>query len=130
MVGGPVVTRAITLTGSINGLELEVRGMIRRKGPNSSDPPGPCKNCSRMIALGNTDLLLKFGVYCRYAGGSMKGHIQLFPAALKEIFESDTWSSKFRFKRRANVAADQRPATQAAIVGINQNAKQEKEKKR
>ena len=45
LTGGSVVTRAVTLTGTIDKHALEVRGMITRKGPNSADPPGPCKNC-------------------------------------------------------------------------------------
>ena len=45
LTGGSVVTRAVTLTGTIDKHALEVRGMITRKGPYSADPPGPCKNC-------------------------------------------------------------------------------------
>ena len=75
LCGGPVVTKGVTLTGSIDGHQLEVRGMIARRGPNSHDPPSPCKNCSRMMSLGTTDLLLKYGVFYRYGGSNMKGHI-------------------------------------------------------
>ena len=75
LTGGSSVTRAVTLTGTIDTHALEVRGMINRKGPNSSEPPSPCKNCTRMIPLGTTELLMKYGVFCRYAGSSMKGHI-------------------------------------------------------
>ena len=58
LCGGPVVTKGVTLTGSIDGHQLEVRGLLNRKGPNSQDPPSPCKNCSRMLSLGTTDLMM------------------------------------------------------------------------
>ena len=73
--GGPKVTKGVTLTGSIDGHQLEVRGLLNRKGPNSHDPPSPCKNCSRMMSLGASALMLKYGVFCRYGGSNMKGHI-------------------------------------------------------
>ena len=75
LTAGSVVTRAVTLTGSIDNHRVEVKGMINRKGPNSSEPPSPCKNCTRMISLGTTDMMIRYGVFCRYAGGTMKGHI-------------------------------------------------------
>ena len=72
---GSSVTRAVTLRGSIDNHRVEVKGMINRKGPNSSELPSPCKNCTRMISLGTTDMMIRYGVFCRYAGGTMKGHI-------------------------------------------------------
>ena len=97
--GGPKVTKGVTLTGSIDGHQLEVRGLLNRKGPNSHDPPSPCKNCSRMLSLGTTDLMMKYGCFCKWAGASMKGHIESWPSELREVFESELWGRKFRYKR-------------------------------
>ena len=72
---GSVVSQAVTLTGSIDGHELEVRGVIQRKGPNSSHPPSACYICSKMLSLGTTKQMVDHGVRCQWAGVSMRGHI-------------------------------------------------------
>ena len=61
---GSVVSQAVTLTGSIDGHNVEVRGVIQRKGVGSSNPPGACYICARMVSLGTTEQMVQFGVRC------------------------------------------------------------------
>ena len=52
----------------------------------------------------------------------MRGHIQLFPAALKAVFDSEAWATKFKFKRRPKVRG-QTPIRYPGILEIDEDAK-------
>ena len=58
------IKNAVTLEGLIDGHNVQVRGHVPRRGPKSSNPPGPCMFCQSMIELGSTALMLKYGVRC------------------------------------------------------------------
>ena len=103
---GSVVSKAVTLSGSIDGHEVDVRGVILRKGVGSDHPPSACKICARMISLGSTEKMIENGIRCQWAGIEMRGHITNWPAELKKTMEDPEFLQKFKhtgwnYRRRA-----------------------------
>ena len=92
-----MVALSTTFEGTIDGYPLVIKGMVYRGGPrHPTKPSGPCMFCTRMLQLGTTERLMNRGVRCQWGGQGRRGHICSYPAALKQVIESDEFTERMK----------------------------------
>lgn len=82
----------VTMTGEIDGYQLEIRGVVVRRPPAVD---GPCMFCEKMLSLGSTNRMLLEGVRCQWGGEGRKGHIQWYPTELRATIYSEAFLGKW-----------------------------------
>ena len=86
----------VTMTGKIDGHQLEIRGVVVRRPPAAN---GPCMFCEKMLNLGCTDRMILEDARCKWAGEGRRGHIQQYPPELKATIDSEAFLAKMRDHR-------------------------------
>ena len=93
ITGPKITTMKLMMTGSIDGKECEIRGLIsRRGGGEGKSNNGPCKNCVKMLDCKTTEKMQLVGVNCPYIGNP--GHIVQLPQEVQEVVGSKEWLEK------------------------------------
>ena len=75
-----------------------------------------------MLELGSTELLIKNGARCQWAGQGKRGHICSYPPVLKQIIESDEFTEKMKSNRRVTYRRAKRAPAPRVDGVINDQA--------